>query len=489
MNPSEEMNRTNIVEWSVAALSLALKRTLETSYDQVRVRGELGRVSRPGSGHIYLDLKDDKAVLSGVIWRSAAGSLQIQPEPGLEVVVTGRITTYPGQSRYQIVVERMEPAGIGALMALLQKRRAVLEAEGLFAPERKAALPYLPRVIGVVTSPSGAVIRDILHRLADRFPRHVIVWPVRVQGKTCGVEVAAAIRGFNSLAPSGRSGHGVSGESPAKIVPRPDVIIVARGGGSIEDLWGFNDEDAVRAAAKGTIPLISAIGHETDWTLMDYVADERAPTPTAAAERVVPVRGELVTAVLDLAARQHRSLVRLFEERRLRLRSAMRVLRRPEDRLELARQRFDIASGGLDRALRANIRHHHTRLVQIMSRLAPGTPLAAIRRQHERTHVAGRSLERGMGRRLDDLKRRISAQARLMESLSYRAVLNRGFALVRNHRGNPVGRAAQLGADGRVGIEFHDGRVRAQIIRSRRAVRSCDHDDLNISGKARERLL
>lgn len=471
-----EAGQPNVAEFSVSEISQALKRTLEDAYGHVRVRGELGRVSRPSSGHVYLDLKDDRAVLSGVIWRGVARTLRIQPEQGLEVIVTGRITTFPGQSRYQIVIEQMEPAGRGALMALLEERRKALEAEGLFAPDRKQALPYLPRVIGVVTSPTGAVIRDIMHRLADRFPRRVIVWPVRVQGESCAGEVSAAIRGFNALSPDGA-------------IPRPDVLIVARGGGSIEDLWGFNEEEVVRAVAASDIPVISAVGHETDWTLIDYVADERAPTPTAAAERAVPVRGELLATVADLGARERRALSRLFEERRTRVRSAARGLPRPEDILGLARQRFDTAAGRLGRALKANTQHHRTRWVQATARLTPRTFTSLIERQRERLETRSHRLARGlavsarqvivegrrrlgeldgrggraMRRRLDDVGRQLDGQAKLLESLSYRSVLGRGFALVRDGTGRPVRRAGETSPGADLEIEFQDGRVAARI--------------------------
>lgn len=289
MSPSKppagaETALPNAPEYSVSEISGAVKRMVEDQFGHVRVRGEIGRVSRPASGHVYLDLKDERAVLSGVVWKGNAARLGMQPEQGLEVIATGRLTTFPGQSKYQIVIEAMEPAGAGALMALLEKRRKALAAEGLFAEERKHALPYLPGVIGVVTSPSGAVIRDILHRLRDRFPRHVLIWPVRVQGEGAAAEVAAGIRGFNALAPGGA-------------IPRPDLLIVARGGGSVEDLWPFNEEIVVRAASESAIPLISAVGHETDTTLIDFAADWRAPTPTAAAERAVPVRADLVTQI------------------------------------------------------------------------------------------------------------------------------------------------------------------------------------------------
>ena len=271
----------NAPEFSVSEISGAIKRVIEGEFGHVRIRGEVGRVSRPRSGHIYLDLKDDRAVISGVVWKGVAARLTTLPEEGMEVVATGRVTTFAGQSKYQMVIDDIKPAGVGALMAMLEKRKALLEAEGLFAADRKKKLPYLPEIIGVVTSPSGAVIRDILHRLRDRFPRKVLIWPVAVQGAKCAPEVARAIAGFNALSPGGA-------------LPRPDLLIVARGGGSIEDLWGFNEEVVARAAAASEIPLISAVGHETDTTLIDHVADRRAPTPSAAAEMAVPVRLELL---------------------------------------------------------------------------------------------------------------------------------------------------------------------------------------------------
>src|SRR3954466_12811996 len=286
-----DATRINVVELTVSELSNALKRTIEDGFGYVRVRGELGNVKYHTSGHVYLDLKDDKACLAGVVWRTASPRIKIKLEAGLEVVVTGRITTYPGQSKYQIVIETLEPAGVGALMALLEERKKKLAAEGLFDAARKQLLPFLPDVIGVITSPTGAVIRDILHRLSDRFPRHVLVWPVKVQGDGSAEEVAAAIHGFNAFEEGGR-------------MPRPDLIIVARGGGSLEDLWSFNEEIVVRAAADSMIPLISAVGHETDITLIDFVSDRRAPTPTAAAEMAVPVRVDLLARVDGLARRR-----------------------------------------------------------------------------------------------------------------------------------------------------------------------------------------
>jgi exodeoxyribonuclease VII large subunit len=275
----------NVVEWTVSELSSALRRTVEEAYGYVRVRGEIsGFKGQQPSGHAYFALKDEGARLDAVIWKSTFGRMRVKPEEGLEVIVTGRLTTYPGRSSYQIVIDRLEPAGIGALMKLLEERKKKLAAEGLFDEARKQLLPFLPKVIGVVTSPTGAVIRDILHRLEDRFPRRVLVWPVRVQGETSAAEVANAIRRFNELPELGP-------------IPRPDLIIVARGGGSLEDLWSFNEEIVVRAAAASMIPLISAVGHETDITLIDFAADRRAPTPTAAAEIAVPVRAELMVSL------------------------------------------------------------------------------------------------------------------------------------------------------------------------------------------------
>ncbi len=285
----------NTPEFSVTELSGAVKRAIEGEFGHVRVRGEVGRVSRPRSGHIYLDLKDDRSVISGVVWKGVSARLEQQPEEGMEVIATGRLTTFPGQSKYQIVIEDIRPAGVGALMAMLEKRKALLAGEGLFDDARKRPLPYLPEVIGVVTSPSGAVIRDILHRLRERFPRKVLIWPVAVQGKGCAPEVVRAIEGFNRMKPGGA-------------MPRPDLLIVARGGGSVEDLWGFNEEAVARAAAASDIPLISAVGHETDTTLIDFVSDRRAPTPTAAAEIAVPVRMELLTWTGEAGARMTRAL-------------------------------------------------------------------------------------------------------------------------------------------------------------------------------------
>jgi exodeoxyribonuclease VII large subunit len=462
----------NIAEFTVSELSFALKRSIEDAYGHVRVRGELGRISNPASGHVYLDLKDDKAVLSGVIWRGVAARLKIRPEQGLEVIATGKLTTYPGQSRYQIVIESLEPAGIGALMALLEERRKKLAAEGLFDEARKQLLPYLPRVIGVVTSPTGAVIRDILHRLADRFPVHVLVWPVRVQGDTCADEVAAAIKGFNALDENGP-------------IPRPDLIIVARGGGSVEDLWGFNEESVVRAAAGSMIPLVSAVGHETDWTLIDHAADLRAPTPTGAAELAVPVRAELIASLTELSGRLRRSTARGVEQKQTALRALARGLPRLDDLFALPRQRLDTAQTRLPRALMRLVEHRRGGFDAGAARLArAGHSLLQVA-QNRLTLAAGRLMPNALLRRVAEHARlmqavwlrgtravanrlaqdlnRLDGQAKLLASLGYRNVLERGFVRVVAGSGKTISRAANTAQGDDVALEFYDGRVAAQI--------------------------
>src|SRR3569832_2363740 len=344
----------NLPEYSVSEISGALKRTIEDAYGFVRVRGEVSNLKAHSSGHIYFDLKDDKACLNAVIWRTSTFRLRQKPQAGLEVVCTGRLTTYAGSSRYQIIVEQVELAGLGALMALLEERRKKLAAEGLFDATRKKKLPFLPEVIGVVTSPTGAVIRDIMHRLEARFPRRVLLWPVAVQGEKAAAEIAAAIAGFNGF------------KAP---LPRPDLIIVARGGGSVDDLMAFNDEAVVRAAAASLIPLISAVGHETDTTLIDFAADVRAPTPTAAAELAVPVRAELLAQTLDMERRALRCFSKGMEDRRRHLVQLARVLPRAESLFATPRQRLDSVSDKLQHALRRNLQIHQVRLGKAGARL------------------------------------------------------------------------------------------------------------------------
>ncbi|WP_410219157.1 exodeoxyribonuclease VII large subunit, partial [Paracoccus sp. (in: a-proteobacteria)] len=466
-DPSDEaVPGSNAHEFTVSELSGAVKRSIEDQFGRVRVRAEVGRVSRPSSGHLYFDLKDDRSVLAAVTWKGQAARLIQRPEEGMEVIATGRLTTFPGQSKYQMIVDQVEPAGAGALMAMLEKRRKALAEEGLFDAGRKRALPFLPRVIGVVTSPSGAVIRDILHRLRDRFPTRVVIWPVAVQGEGCAPQVAAAIDGFNALPDSGP-------------IPRPDLIIVARGGGSLEDLWGFNEETVVRAAAASRIPLISAVGHETDTTLIDFASDRRAPTPTAAAEMAVPVRAELAARLAETGARMARCNTQAIQRPRQRLRDLARAMGRPAALTEGPRQRLDLQGGRLEPALKQLVR---TRRHQLASRPIPAATLrqfmqakrhgldrtlhrldvARLRRlerpRDRLTHLQERldsSLRRvsstasqtilQQGRRLNDLGRRMEAALRrgqtqrsealarldrVRQTLGYTETLKRGFAVV-----------------------------------------------------------
>ena len=437
---------TNLHEFTVSELAFSLKKTIEESFGLVRVRGEISGFKRAASGHLYLALKDDKAVLDGVCWRGTASKLGFRPEDGLEVVCTGRLTTYPGRSRYQLVIEHMEPAGVGALMALFEERKRRLEAEGLFDPAKKREIPYLPTTIGIVTSPTGAVIRDILHRLAERFPVHVLLWPVLVQGEGAAEQIAAAISGFNRLTAEGA-------------IPAPDVLIVARGGGSIEDLWAFNEEIVARAAAASTIPLISAVGHETDTTLIDFVADRRAPTPTAAAEIAVPVRTELLAAVTGLAERLLHGAERGLVERRRHLDGLARGLPDPEAQLRYAEQRLD------DLAERLRLRTPLMLLEERAERVATRhARLAELARDALRD--AGRSLERLPQARLEAVietalagfAQKLDGPGKLLESLSHRRVLERGYALVHG-KGGLVTTAAAAATEVQLDVEFADGRL------------------------------
>ncbi|HVY83708.1 MAG TPA: exodeoxyribonuclease VII large subunit [Caulobacterales bacterium] len=438
---------SNLPELSVSELASAVKRTMEQSFDRVRVRGELGRVLVAKSGHLYVDLKDANASISTVMFRTNVLALKFKPEEGLEVVAEGRLSTYPGRSQYQLIAERMEPAGVGALLAQLEKLKARLAAEGLFARERKKPIPYLPRVIGVVTSPTGAVIRDILHRLEERFPRKVLLWPVLVQGPEAAGQVARAIKGFNDL------------QGPL----RPDVLIVARGGGSIEDLWAFNEEVVVRAAAASAIPLISAVGHETDTTLIDFASDLRAPTPTGAAEKAVPVRAELVERVSVLDGRLKGSLLRGMERRRTELRAASAKLPKLEALLQIPTQRFDRAAERLGLALVANVRAHQSQLDRVAARLRPQALSQDVARRREKLMQASARLKPAIARTLESQRKHLDGTARMLESLSHRSVLARGFAMVQRPDGKLVRGAAELAAGDAVRLAFHDGEKEAVV--------------------------
>src|SRR6476660_8780382 len=401
-----EQPRLNIPEWTVSELSAALKKTVEDAFGYVRVRGEISGYRGPhSSGHCYFALKDSGAKIEAVIWKTAFGRMRLKPEEGLEVFVTGRLTTYPGKSTYQIVIETLEPAGLGALMALVEERKKRLAAEGLFDAARKQLLPFLPELIGVITSPTGAVIRDILHRLADRFPRHVLVWPVRVQGDGSAEEVAAAIRGFNALPAGGP-------------IRKPDLLIVARGGGSLEDLWSFNDEIVVRAAAASMIPLIAAVGHETDVTLIDFAADMRAPTPTAAAELAVPVRVELSARVDGLARRSLACWQRNIKQHRKELSLLSRALPARDEILAVPRQRLDHAGTRLPRALIANAQIHHAQFSRVAGRLGPQILRARVNRCGELVTALGERAKRAENvARLRRRERLATANVRLAAGL------------------------------------------------------------------------
>jgi exodeoxyribonuclease VII large subunit len=441
--------QSNVVEFTVSELSFALKRTVETNFDHVRVRGEVsGFRGQHGNGHCYFTLKDETACINAVIWKSAWQRLRFKPEEGLEMVATGKLTTFPRQSKYQIVVESLEPAGTGALMALLEERRLKLAAEGLFDEAKKRPLSFLPRVIGVVTSPTGAVIRDILHRLRDRFPSHVLLWPVRVQGDGAAEEIAAALAGFSGLGPGGP-------------LPRPDLVIVARGGGSVEDLWAFNEEAVVRAVAASAIPVISAVGHETDWTLCDHAADRRAPTPTGAAEMAVPVRAELMAQLSGLAGRHELAIARLITGRRREVTLAARGLPALTDLLALPRQRLDEAGGRLTRSLVAATRIKRRSFDGLAGRLRPELLTRARLRHGEQLGECMARARGAMGRYLEQRRRSLAHAGRLLGSLSYTSVLARGFALVRDEADRVVASASAVDPGARLKIEFKDGRVGA----------------------------
>ena len=441
---------SNAKAYSVSELAFALKRTLEDAYGFVRLRGELSKVTHHSNGHVYLTIKDERAAIDGVVWKGSVKNLSIRPQQGMEVVVTGKITTYPAGSRYQMVIETMEAAGVGALLAQLERLKAKLHGEGLFEQARKRPLPTMPAVVGVITSPTGAVIRDILHRIRDRWPCRVIVWPVVVQGDAAAGQVANAIARFNAMAADGP-------------VPRPDVLIVARGGGSVEDLWAFNDEALARAVAAGTIPLISAVGHETDTTLIDFVSDRRAPTPTAAAEMATPVLAELKAYIGDLSGRLHRCGGRTVEDRRGRVEHAGRALARVPDLVEMAAQRFNLASSRLGAGLSRNVAAHHTDLVRVSSRLSPGLLQRPQQVHADRLARLVLRLKPAVERGLDRTAERLSSLAKLYASVDPSAPLKRGFARVHRPDGSLVREGASLVSGEGVKLVFADQSREATI--------------------------
>ncbi|URK19769.1 exodeoxyribonuclease VII large subunit [Thalassospira sp. GO-4] len=488
--PETPVKSGNAPEFSVSDLSNALKRTVEDAFSFVRVRGEISGFKQASSGHMYLALKDDKAVLDGVCWRGQAAKLGLAPEDGMEVIVTGRLTTFPGRSKYQIVIESMEVAGEGALLKLLEERKKKLAAEGLFDPDRKKPIPFLPDVIGIVTSPTGAVIRDIMHRLRDRFPRRVLLWPVLVQGQGAAEQVAEAVRGFNDLLPYGQ-------------IPRPDVLIVARGGGSLEDLWCFNEEIVARAVADSNIPVISAVGHETDTTLIDFVSDLRAPTPTGAAEKAVPVRMDLIgqveedglrlaqavrrlglekkTALESLARglgdpkrmleeraqtldnwadRLPRAAVNLTQQARARLNEASARLVSPREQLSEKRGRLENAALRLDGAMKSALQIQQARLDRAAAGLRPGDAKRDVVRAEKQIADLGARMQAAVGNIVKREAEGLARYDRLLESYSYRNVLKRGFAVVRDGAGNLVGKSGDLVTGQSYDLEMGDGITR-----------------------------
>jgi exodeoxyribonuclease VII large subunit len=448
--PSATSARPNLPEYTVGELSTALKRSIEQTFSYVRVRGEISGWKRHSSGHCYLSLKDEEAVLDAVCWRNTASRLSVKPEDGMEVVCAGRLTTYPGRSKYQLVIDSMELAGVGALLKLLEERKARLAAEGLFAEERKKKLPFLPEIIGVVTSPTGAVIRDILHRLNDRFPRRVLLWPVSVQGDGAAAQVAAAIEGFNRLAPGGP-------------VPRPDLLIVARGGGSLEDLMAFNEEIVVRAAAASRIPLISAVGHETDTTLIDYASDRRAPTPSAAAEMAVPVRLDLLGELDAKGMRHSTGIARSLAERRMRLERDARGLPDARSLIETAQQRLDDRAERLAVSLKQMGRLRGQQLDGLGKRLNRDALLLML----ERARV---QLDDLPLRHRQSMRRFLERERTLLDGLAGRLqnywnaqqqVLERGYVRVRDAAGTMLVSAESVSPGTTLSLEFHDGKVAA----------------------------
>ena len=437
----------NVIEYSVSEISLAVKRTVETNFEVVRIRGEVGRLSKPASGHVYLDLKDERSVISGVIWKGNFSKLEIIPEEGLEVIVTGRLTTFQGQSKYQVIIEKVEHAGVGALMALLEKRKLLLQQEGIFDKNRKKKIPFIPDKIGVITSESGAVIQDILQRVNDRFPVEIILWPVSVQGKKSATQIANAIRGFNDLLPSQNT-------------QRPDVIIVARGGGSLEDLWGFNEELVVRAVFESAIPIISAVGHETDTTLIDLVADLRAATPSAAAELAVPVRNDLISMVIDLDIRRQRAEIKFFKMLSEKFRDLTRRFPKEEKLFDAPKQYCDEFFNRLNYSIKL------LRSTKTLTLKSIGVEKLNIELLRQSVSLKRERLK-GIGQRVEQYalnehkrqKQLLESLKRMLENLSYRNTLKRGYSVVLSPQGDIISSTKGALKHERLILEFEDGQL------------------------------
>jgi exodeoxyribonuclease VII large subunit len=438
----------NVPELTVSELALSLKRTLEDTYARVRVRGELSKVKLHSSGHLYSDLKDKDSVLNIICWRGQLAKLSVQPAEGLEVICTGRITSYPARSNYQMIIEEMELAGAGAILKMLEDRKRKLAAEGLFDDKRKKKIPFLPDCIGVITSPTGAVIRDILHRVEDRFPRPILLWPVRVQGEGAAEEIVSAIKGFQAI-------------DAQSSIPKPDVIIVARGGGSLEDLMPFNDEAVVRAVADCPIPIISAVGHETDTTLIDYAADVRAPTPTAAAEMAVPERIHLAGAIESIGYRLQQSLMQKIKVHFDLLRVISSSFKQPERLFEYPTQRLDSAIQNLKYSLGGLVQGQHNRLLRVSGGLK--SPIHRLEREVQNYQYLGEALRQSALNSYKMAEHRLETFSKLIEVLSFKSVLRRGFALIRDEDGSPLASIQAIQPKSRVMIEMQDG-IRHSIV-------------------------
>ena len=472
-NETQSPAKSNVPEFSVGELAFSLKKTLEDNFGRVRVRGELSRVSIAGSGHMYSSLKDDNAVIDAVCWKGNLSRLSVQPEEGLEVICIGKISSYPKSSKYQLIIESMELAGEGALLKMLEERRKKLATEGLFAPERKKPLPFLPKTIGVVTSPTGAVIRDILHRLADRMPSHVLLWPVLVQGDGAADQITNAINGFNAL--------------DGSTLPRPDLLIIARGGGSLEDLMAFNEENVVRATADSDIPIISAVGHETDTTLIDYASDLRAPTPTGAAEKAVPVRADILAQILESEQRLISATQRLLVESRHRLEAQSRGLGNPVQMLALKTQSLDHASQNLEQSFKSFLSVKREQLI---------TSASTLRNPRETIITAKNKLER-WGEQLTTTapnitkpqKQKIEHLEKMLEAYSFKKTLKRGFAVIRTAEGKPLTNAKDAKEHESLNIEFqnneilevHTGEGKTQPIKPARKTKAPKTEDTQTS--------
>ena len=451
-NSNFEDSQTNSVSnnpvYSVGEFSHVIKKLVETNFSYVRIRGEISRPSFPGSGHVYFTLKDADGTIAAIIWKYTIPRLSVKPEEGMEVICTGKITTFAGQSKYQIIVDNMEVAGEGALLKMLEDRRKKLLAEGLFNPEHKKSIPYLPEIIAVITSPSGAVIKDILHRLSDRFPSHVYIWPVAVQGEGSAKQVSNAIDQLNQL-------------SKETNVKRPDLIIVARGGGSLEDLWSFNEEIVVRSVFNSTIPIISAVGHETDTTLIDFVSDLRAPTPTGAAEKSVPVRDELKARVGELGLRIHSSFLSKVNNNKDHLRNLVRLLGKPDQILDNKSQKLDYAYRDLENLFQNIFVDQKNKISQFAQRLLP--PKVLINNLDAKKQLLDTKFRNFIENLIDKKQTRFISSGKLLEAASFKRVLDRGFSLVMDSEGNPIKLSSQASNKALVNIKFADETRSAQL--------------------------